>query len=160
MRTEPSLSIRPVQATDTAVAALIERHLAHSAAFTPPESIYAMGADGLADPAISMVGAWDGAVLLGIGALRDLGAISPGEAEIKSMHTAEEARGRGVGATILACLMAEARSRGFERVSLETGYGEGFAAARKMYERAGFAPCGPFGDHSGDPNSAYYTLAL
>ena len=38
-----------------------------------------------------------------------------------------------------------ARDSGYERVSLETGTMDAFAAARRLYETHGFEPCEPFG---------------
>jgi putative acetyltransferase len=61
------------------------------------------------------------------------------------MRTAPDALGRGVGSAILAHIAAEARSRGYSRLSLETGSTEPFAAALHLYQREGFTPCGPFG---------------
>jgi putative acetyltransferase len=76
------------------------------------------------------------------------------------MHTAEEARGRGVGRALVDHVVAVARERGFRRLSLETGSGPAFATARRLYARAGFRPCGAFGDYRSSPNSAYMTLEL
>ncbi|MEL6575927.1 MAG: GNAT family N-acetyltransferase [Pseudomonadota bacterium] len=161
MTSERPIQIREARADDPAISALVARHLAHSAEHTPPESIYAMDASGLLDPSISLFAAWDHQALLGMGALRDLSALGEAEAgEIKSMHTAAEARGRGIGAALLSHILSEARARGYTALYLETGSNEGYAAARALYTRAGFEPCGPFGDHQGDPNSAYYRLAL
>jgi putative acetyltransferase len=76
------------------------------------------------------------------------------------MHTAEAARGQGIGRALLDHLIDVARERGHRRVSLETGAGPAFAPARSLYASAGFAPSGPFGDYDRSPNSAYMTLAL
>ena len=76
------------------------------------------------------------------------------------MHTAEAARGRGVGRRLVEHLVGVARERGFRRLSLETGSGPPFAAARGLYASAGFVPCGPFADYAASPNSAYMTLTL
>ena len=76
------------------------------------------------------------------------------------MRTTAAARGRGVAATVLAHLLDAARDRGLDRVSLETGTEDYFAAARRLYARHGFVPCAPFADYTDDPNSAYLTLAL
>jgi hypothetical protein len=46
------------------------------------------------------------------------------------------------------------------RVSLETGSGEAFAAAVRLYTNFGFEPCGPFGDYTDDPFSRYFMLSL
>ena len=95
--------------------------------------------------------------LLGVAALK---RIDDGHAEIKSMHTAAEARGRGVGRALVDHLLGVARSRGVSRVSLETGAGPAFAAARALYASAGFSPCGPFADYRPSPNSVHMTLSL
>ncbi len=137
--------------------ALLERHLAFAAATTEPEDIYALDVDALADAAVTFVSYRDRGELLGVGALKELDAT---HGELKSMHTAEAARGRGVGAAIVDHLLGLARERGYARVSLETGAGPAFAPARRLYARAGFVPCGAFGDYAPNANSAYMTLAL
>jgi putative acetyltransferase len=53
-----------------------------------------------------------------------------------------------------------ARERGFRQVSLETGTMQAFAAARELYAKVGFVPCGPFGDYVDSPNSTFMTLGL
>jgi putative acetyltransferase len=45
---------------------------------------------------------------------------------------------------MLGHMLAEARRRGYRRVSLETGSAEAFHPARRLYESFGFAYCGPF----------------
>ena len=76
------------------------------------------------------------------------------------MHTAEAARGRGVGGALVSHLLEVARSRGHSRVSLETGAGEAFAPARALYARAGFTTCGPFAEYVPSRRSVYMTLVL
>ena len=139
------------------VVALLQEHLADMRATSPPESIHALDVDALAVPAITFVTARDRGVLLGCGALK---VIDDDHAEIKSMRTTEAARGRGVAAEVLGWLLAEARSRGLTRVSLETGTEDYFAAAHRLYLRHGFVDCEPFGDYTLDPHSRYLTLPL
>ena len=74
------------------------------------------------------------------------------------MHTAAAHRGRGIAARFLDHLIAEARRRGYARLSLETGTPEAFAPARRLYARHGFEICPPFGDYSEDPYSVFMTL--
>lgn len=57
-------------------------------------------------------------------------------------------------------VLDEARARGLQRVSLETGAEEFFAPARRLYERFGFTSCPPFGAYRDDPLSVFYTRAL
>jgi putative acetyltransferase len=95
--------------------------------------------------------------LLGCGALKEL---TPVHGEIKSMRTADTHRGKGVGRAMLAHLLAVARERGYERVSLETGATPAFLPALRLYESAGFQRCGPFADYTEDPHSVYMTRLL
>jgi putative acetyltransferase len=139
------------------VRALLERHLAFANATTPPEDIHALDIDALLDPAVSFFGCRVDGELLGVGALKRL---DDDHAEIKSMHTAEAARGRGVGRAMVDFLLATARERGFRRVSLETGSGPAFEPARSLYARAQFEFCEPFADYVLSPNSAYMTRSL
>jgi putative acetyltransferase len=136
---------------------LLGRHLAYARATTLPHEVYALDVDALADPSVTFFSFRAGGELLGVAALKQLSA---DHAEIKSMHTAEAARGQGIGRRLVEHLLAVARERGYERVSLETGAGPAFAPARELYARAGFAPCPPFGDYRASPNSACMTLAL
>ena len=151
------VSVRADDPRAADVRALLGRHLAFAAATTAPEDIYALDVEALADPAVTFVSYRADGALLGVGALKEL---DPAHGELKSMHSAAAARGRGVGAAIVAHLLRLARERGYRRVSLETGAGPAFAPARRLYARAGFTPCGAFGDYVDSPNSAYMTLAL
>ena len=142
---------------DDRVRALVERHLIFGRSFTPLEDAHALEADELLDPAIVLFAARSGEEVLAVGALKEIG---DGHGELKTMHTAQAARGRGIGRAMLDRLLAEARDRGYRRVSLETGSMEAFAPARALYEGAGFSPCEPFGDHRRSPHSVYLTLEL
>lgn len=136
---------------------LLEEHLRHMHELSPPESVHALDLDGLRRPDVTFWTAWHGSALLGCGALRE---IDPGHGEIKSMRTARAHLRRGTAQAMLAHIVAEARRRGYARLSLETGSMPAFAPARALYERFGFAPCGPFADYVEDPHSVFMTLAL
>ena len=139
------------------VVALLREHLAGMAALSPPESIHALDLDGLRRPDITFWSAWRDGDLLGCGALK---ALDAAHGEIKSMRTVTARRRSGIGTAMLAHIVDEARRRGYRRVSLETGSMAGFAPARRLYARAGFLDCAPFGDYADDPNSVFMTLAL
>jgi putative acetyltransferase len=139
------------------VRALLGRHLEHAHAHTRPEEVFALDVDDLVDPAVTFFSYRDGGELLGVAALKRIDAE---HAEIKSMHTAQEARGRGIGRALVEHLLDVARERGYRRVSLETGSGPGFEPARALYASAGFSPCDAFGDYTASPRSAYMTLTL
>jgi putative acetyltransferase len=139
------------------VRALLERHLTFCLSETPPEHSFALDVSGLLDPAVTLFSCRDGGAVLGVGAIKELDA---SHGELKSMHTAAEARGRGVGRSILGHLLSVARSRGYRRVSLETGTTPGFSAARAMYASVGFVPAGPFGGYPQTEDNTFYSLAL
>jgi putative acetyltransferase len=149
------ISIDDPQAAD--VRALLRRHLDFANTHSPPEDVHALDVAGLLDPAITFYGFRLNGELLAVGALKRL---DQEHAELKSMHTAKEARGRGIGRTMLENLIGVARERGFHRVSLETGSMAAFAPARAMYTKAGFTECAPFGDYFPSPNSICMTLPL
>lgn len=151
------LLIRQDDLNGPEIAALLRTHLEHSAQHSPPESIHALNLEGLRAPDITFWAAWVDRTLVGCGALRQL---SPAHGEIKSMHTVAAYRGQGIAARLLAFILDEARARRYSRVSLETGTMEGFAPARALYARFGFAPCAPFGSYREDPNSVCMTLRL
>ena len=119
--------------------------------------MHALDGDGLAGPDVSLVAYREDGALLGVGALKRL---DDGHAELKSMHTAEAARGRGVGRAMLAYLLGVARDRGYLRVSLETGSMAEFAPARALYASAGFTECAPFADYAPSSYSTFMTLTL
>lgn len=139
------------------VRALLEEHLRNMHELSPPESVHALDVDRLKAPGITFWSVRDGAVLLGCGALKEL---DPLHGEIKSMRTPQSLRRRGAGRAMLAHLIHEARSRGYKRLSLETGAVEAFMPALRLYENFGFTHCGPFADYKPDPNSVFMTLAL
>jgi putative acetyltransferase len=152
---EGEISIDDPRATD--VAALLERHLAFAKSHSPPEDVHALDVDGLLDPAVTFFSFRRKGALLAIGALQQLDAE---HAELKSMHTVQEARGRGIGRAMVGHLVSVARARGIHHLSLETGSMSGFAPAWSLYTRAGFTPCGPFGAYALSPNSTFMTLIL
>jgi len=137
--------------------ALLEEHLQCMYAVSPPESVHALDLGKLRKPEITFWTAWDDSLLLGCGALKQL---DPTHGEVKSMRTPSALRRRGAGRAILAHIIAIARARNYERLSLETGSMKAFAPAQKLYESFGFERCGPFADYVDDPNSVFMTLRV
>jgi putative acetyltransferase len=142
---------------DRQVVDLLRDHVAAAYANSPADKTHVLDLSSLRDPAVAFWSVWDGDALAGMGALKTLEA---GHPEIKSMRVAPTHLRRGVGAAIVAHLLDEARRRGLTRVSLETGGNDAFAAARAMYERAGFMPCDPFADYAASDFNRYYSLIL
>jgi putative acetyltransferase len=143
--------------TDPRVVELLHTHLTRARAETARGSAHALDLSGLRAAELTFWSAWEDEAVVGVGALKRLSA---DHGEVKSMYTAEAARGRGVGSAMLRHIMAAARARGMSRVSLETGSWPYFAPARALYARHGFVECPPFGDYRADPNSVFMTLAL
>lgn len=152
-----ALDIRPDNLEGEAIRALLGRHLAHSAASSPAESCHALDLEGLRETGVTFWSAYDGERLVGCGALMELDAAT---GEIKSMHTLEEVRGRGVASALLRHIIATAEARGYEALLLETGSMEAYAPARALYARHGFRECPPFGDYVEDPHSTFMKLDL
>jgi putative acetyltransferase len=139
------------------IAALLEEHLEDMRRTSPPESKHALDLDGLRHPSISFYTVWENTALLGCGAVKELQEHS---GEIKSMRTANAARGRGVASAVLQHILAVAKERGYQRLYLETGAFDFFVPARALYRKFGFAECPPFGDYKPDPNSVFMCLEL
>ena len=139
------------------IRALLQQHLDDMALHSPPESIHALDLAALRRPEVTFWTAWHNASLMGCGALKELNAK---HGEIKSMRTATRHLRKGVAAGLLDHILAEARQRSCERVSLETGSMDAFKPARRLYTRSGFVECMPFSDYKPDPNSIFMTLRL
>jgi putative acetyltransferase len=142
---------------DPRVVALLHTHLTRARAETGRGSAHALDLSGLRAPDVTFWSAWEGDAVVGVGALKRLSA---DHGEVKSMHTAETARGRGVGSALLRQIVATARARGMSRLSLETGSWPYFLPARVLYQRHGFVECGPFGEYRDDVNSVFMTRVL
>jgi putative acetyltransferase len=152
-----ALQIRIDDLRGPEIGGLLRTHLVFCRSASPPESTHALDLDGLRAPEVTFWSAWDGPDLIGCGALKE---IDPAHGEIKSMHTAAKHRGQGVGVAILKHIVAEARARGYRRLSLETGSMAAFAPARALYTGFGFTECAPFDAYKPDPNSVFMTLDL
>lgn len=140
-----------------AVQELLREHLTSMYQLSPPDSVHALDIDGLRGSGVTFWTVWDGSLLLGCGALKEL---DPAHGEVKSMRTPAHLRRRGAGRAILAHIVSEARARGYKRLSLETGSPDAFEPAQKLYESFGFVYCGPFGDYRLDPYSVFMSLDL
>lgn len=138
------------------VIALLEEHLQHMYSITPPESVHALDVGSLKAADVTFWSAWEDSTLLGCGALKQL---TRKTAEIKSMRTVSTHSRKGVAATLVTHIIAQARIRGYEQLFLETGSMDEFIPARALYEKHGFQSCQPFADYVADPNSAFYSLA-
>ena len=139
------------------VAELLQLHLAEMHQWSPPGSVHAMPIERLRASDVTFYSAWHGERLAACGALKEL---DPAHGELKSMRAHPDYRGRGAGKAVLEHLLAEARTRGYSRVSLETGRPDTYIPARRLYQSYGFAECPPFADYAADDFSICMTREL
>jgi len=139
------------------VVTLLEEHLALMRRISPPGHVHALDVSALAAPDVMFLAARTESELLGIGALKQL---DDRRVEIKSMHTAAAARGRGVARLLLDELLAIATVRRARWVGAETGTQPEFEPARSLYRSVGFEECPPFDDYSSNPYSTCMSLDL
>jgi len=149
--------IRPDDLTAPPTRALLALHLSGMQETTPPEHVFALDLTGLQTPDITVWSVWDGDQLAGIGALK---ALPDGTGELKSMRTDPAHLRKGVAAALVAHLIAEARRRGYRRLSLETGVGAAFEPALALYRRSGFISGGAFADYQPSAFNQFMHLEL
>lgn len=151
------MEIRVDDLSGPEIAAFLAEHIREMRAVSPPESKHALDLEGLRKPDITFWTVWEDHQLIGCGAIKELDST---HGEIKSMRTSGPHRGKGVARFLLHHILGEAKTRGYERVSLETGSMPFFEAARRLYKRHGFRECRPFGDYKEDPNSVFMAKDL
>lgn len=151
------LHIREDDLSGEATRALVALHLHGMHASSPPEYAFALDLTGLQAPGVTVWSAWDGVELAGIGALKDHG---DGLGEVKSMRTHPAHLRKGVGAAMLEHIIGEARARGLDRLSLETGSGAPFEAALNLYRKRGFIDGGPFADYRPSDFNQFLHMSL
>ncbi len=143
--------------THPKVLALLQSHLDGMHATSPPEHVHALDISGLKAPEVSFWAAWEDDEVVGCGALKRLTSIT---AELKSMRTHPAHLRKGVAASILEHILAEAKQRGYSRLSLETGYGPAFEPALNLYRKYGFQDGDAFADYEANDFSQFLHLDI
>ncbi len=136
---------------------LIGAHLAHGRAATAQSSDHTLGVQALNAPDIRFWGLFTGGIAVGCGALK---ALPDATSEVKSVHIAQSARGRGLARRLMRHLIEIARQEGRTALVLETGSNRAYASARGLYASLGFTNCGPIPGYGPDPNSCFLCLPL
>lgn len=131
---------------------------AHLQPLSPPEFQFKMTAEQMAgDDTTVFVARDEAGKAIGIGALKvhsaDLG-------EVKRMFTDPEVRGKRIGSALLDAIVGLGRQKGLTQLMLETGTGDGMAAAHRLYTRSGFVTRGPFLDYPDSEWSAFFEMPL
>ena len=125
---------------------------------SPKEFQFQMTVEQMADSATTLFVARDEAGrAVGMGALK---IETPELAEVKRMFTLPDVRGQRVGSAILAAVEALARDKGIAVLKLETGEGDGFQPAQRLYANSGFTRCGAFLDYPDSGYSAFFEKRL
>ena len=136
---------------------LLNKHFIELRSVSPEGSTHVLDIDGLKDKSIKFWSLWDNNQLIGCGALKFL---EKNHGEFKSIRVADKFRRSGIGEKIIEHLIEEAKKLQISKLSIETGAGDFFIPARKLFSKFGFKKCMPFAHYKEDPNSCYYTLDL
>lgn len=151
-----SLNIREDDPAAPYIADLLAYHLAELRSIMA-DFAFALDADRLSAADVTFWTAWRGNDLAGFAALKQL---DPCHGELKSMRAAPLMRRSGVGRALLNHILMVARSRGYARLSLETGTAELHAPAIALYRSAGFVPCAAFADYRPSPFNQFLRLDI
>jgi putative acetyltransferase len=149
--------VRKDDLSGESVRALLAIHLQGMHASSPPGHVFALDLSGLINPHVTVWAVYNGEKAVAIGALKVLDSSS---GEIKSMRTHPDYLRRGIAANLLEHLIVEARTRGWTRLSLETGSGPAFDAALNLYRRRGFVEGEAFGDYQKSSFNQFLHLPL
>ena len=136
---------------------LLNKHFIELRSVSPKGSAHVLDIEGLKDKSIKFWSLWDNNELIGCGALKFL---EKNHGEFKSIRVADKFRRSGIGEKIIEHLIEEAMKLEISKLSIETGAGDFFIPARKLFSKFGFKKCIPFAHYKEDPNSCYYTLDL
>lgn len=151
------LTIREDDLSGAGIRALLDYHFRLMHENSPPGMAYVLDAEALKAPGLSFWSAWQGDVLIGCGAMKELGA---DWGEIKSMRTHPDHLGKGAGAAMLDHIIAVARARGYKRLSLETGSTPSFLPAIALYKKRGFKNGECFGEYGESDFNQFFHLDL
>ena len=132
-------------------------HFIELRSVSPEGSAHVLDIAGLKDPTIKFWSLWEENDLMGSGALKFL---DKEHGEFKSIRVSDNFRGKGNGIKVINHLINEAKKLNIKRLSLETGAGDFFLTARKLFSKCGFEPCEPFSHYKKDINSIYMTMLI
>tara|TARA_B100002052_G_C15661388_1_gene497479 strand:+ start:41 stop:499 length:459 start_codon:yes stop_codon:yes gene_type:complete len=142
---------------DYEVNKLLKKHFIELRSVSPEGSTHVLDIDGLKNTSIKFWSLWEENKLVGCGALKFLEA---NHGEFKSIRVADDFRKKGYGKKIICHLISESKEIGIKKLSVETGSGNFFLPARKLFTSCGFKPCDPFAHYKLDANSCYFNLII
>ena len=136
---------------------LLIKHFIELRSVSPEGSAHVLDIAGLKDPTIKFWSLWEENNLMGSGALKFL---DNEHGEFKSIRVSDNFRSKGNGTKVINHLINEAKKLNIKRLSLETGAGDFFLTARRLFSKCGFEPCEPFSHYKKDINSIYMTMLI
>ena len=142
---------------NTEVNQLLKKHFIELRSVSPEGSAHVLNIEGLQEKGIKFWSIYENDKLIGCGALKFL---DTKHGEFKSIRVADPFRKKGYGKKIIKALIEKSRQLNIENISIETGSGEFFLPARKLFKKFGFTECEPFSHYKTDPNSCYMSLKI
>ena len=136
---------------------LLTKHFIELRAASPKGSAHVLDIPGLKVPSIKFWSFWSKDKLMGCGALK---LLDKTHGEFKSIRVHNSFRKKGIGIKVISHLIEKAKKLGLERISIETGSGDFFIPARKLFKKCDFKPCKPFAHYKEDVNSMYLTKLI
>ena len=136
---------------------LLTKHFIELRAASPEGSAHVLNIPGLKVPTIKFWSLWESEKIFGCGALKFL---DNEHGEFKSIRIHDDFRNKGYGIKIIDHLIYEAKKLNIKRISLETGAGNFFDPARRLFKKCNFEPCQPFAHYKEDKNSLYLTKLI
>ena len=136
---------------------MLVKHFIELRSVSPEGSAHVLDIAGLKDPAIKFWSLWEDDKLMGSGALKFL---DKSHGEFKSIRVNNKSKNKGNGIKVVNHLINEAKKLNIKKLSLETGAGDFFLPARKLFLRCNFKICEPFSHYKNDINSVYMSLFI
>ena len=136
---------------------LLTNHFIELRAASPEGSAHVLDIPGLKVSSIKFWSLWNEKKLIGCGALKFL---DKEHGEFKSIRIHDSFRHKGYGMNVVSHLINEAKKLKIKRLSIETGAGDFFLPARKLFKKCEFEECRPFAHYKEDVNSVYLTKII
>ena len=136
---------------------LLSKHFVELRAASPEGSAHVLDINGLKVSSIKFWSLWQDENLIGCGALKFL---DESHGEFKSIRIHDNFRNKGYGIDVINHLINEAKKLKIKKLSIETGAGDFFLPARKLFKKCNFEECQPFAHYKEDVNSVYLTKII
>jgi putative acetyltransferase len=136
---------------------MLIKHFIELSSVSPVCKGHVLDIPGLKDPSIKFWSFWKNDQLMGCGALKFL---DTEHGEFKSIRLADKFRKQDNGIKIIKHLIDRAKKLNSKKISLETGSGNFFIPARKLFIKCGFKVCKPFSHYKEDSKACYMSMLI